>query len=699
MKIERVSKVYHNKNGDVKALDCVSFDFNTKGMYVLVGPSGCGKTTLLQILAGKDTAFEGEITDDTHVVLMEQDIALFEAMSVYDNLMLVCNDKKQILSYVKKFRIEDILHRKVKKISIGQKKRVQLIACLLLNPNYLLCDEPTAALDHENSQIMMDTLKEISETRCVLVVTHDTMLAKTYSDVVINMEHGKIKEINKVHEREELVNTTANKIKKSIHSCMFYGRKHLKSRALEVISLCVISFVLVFTLFFGSSYFSGVSNTSEKLMKWKQGNNIVMSQPHDVTPDELGFYHTYHSYLEEDVASAMENIDGILGYDLEYRSIYTTPRLLSYREILPVLDQIQSKIDQNEPINIAEEYLYQYKNSRSLEVIKERYGEDEPYFSDYRDDLYRLHDASLFETDDWKKLIDYFTTDEPKVKNNEVEIFHGKKGQSLPLMYGKMPEKEDEILISKNFADLLVKDLSLTSIQDLIQYPISVEVMFSKFTINSSEERNKTSIPMKISGILGYASDVDNQIITYSSYYEDILYEKVNWINEEVLYPSIAFLIDPAYDSEEVSTKINQFFGTNRSHYVVYETKEAAMYEYKDPTLFYGILGANATAIALLLVFFYFYIRKRNKKEYKLLKTYQYPLASIVVLKNSVPFMIAGVLLTISIPLISDKINAYALSKQYLPMMEQNLPLLWGIVVTSILFYSFVDWFLYKKTK
>ena len=95
--LKNITKVYHNKNGDVLALDDISLAFENKGMTFILGPSGCGKTTLLNIVSGNDSQYEGERQADGSIECMPQEIQLFENMSILDNLLLVSEDKEKII--------------------------------------------------------------------------------------------------------------------------------------------------------------------------------------------------------------------------------------------------------------------------------------------------------------------------------------------------------------------------------------------------------------------------------------------------------------------------------------------------------------------------------------------------------------------------------------------------------------------------
>lgn len=102
MKLINISKIYHNKHSDVTALNQLNLEINQIGITAIIGPSGCGKTTLLHILSGRETDFEGERIVQGNIEVIEQDIILFEKMSVLDNLKMVSDnieETEQLLTH------------------------------------------------------------------------------------------------------------------------------------------------------------------------------------------------------------------------------------------------------------------------------------------------------------------------------------------------------------------------------------------------------------------------------------------------------------------------------------------------------------------------------------------------------------------------------------------------------------------------
>ena len=210
--IKHVSKWF----GDKQVLDDVSL-YIRKGEFVtILGPSGCGKTTLLRILAGFETASEGEIllegADITQTPPHQrpmntvfQRYALFPHLNVYDNIAFGLKLKKtkaniienKVRRALKMVGMTDYEHRDVNSLSGGQQQRVAIARAIVNQPTVLLLDEPLAALDLKMRKDMQMELKEMHKTLGItfIYVTYDQEEALTLSDTIVVMSEGVIQQI------------------------------------------------------------------------------------------------------------------------------------------------------------------------------------------------------------------------------------------------------------------------------------------------------------------------------------------------------------------------------------------------------------------------------------------------------------------------------------------------------------------------
>ncbi len=183
-------------------------------MFVL-GKSGSGKSTLLNVLGGLDRADEGQLIvrdksdrdfknsdydsyRNTYVGFVFQEFNLLEDFTVGQNIALALKllgkpfEKSYVEEILKKVDLEGYYDRKTNELSGGQKQRVAIARALVKEPQIILADEPTGALDSVNGALILETLKNISKTCLVVVVSHDRDFAVTYADRIIELKDGKV---------------------------------------------------------------------------------------------------------------------------------------------------------------------------------------------------------------------------------------------------------------------------------------------------------------------------------------------------------------------------------------------------------------------------------------------------------------------------------------------------------------------------
>ena len=186
LEIRNLVKVYKTKGGaEVRALDDVSVRFEEKGMIFLLGKSGSGKSTLLNLCGGLDAPDSGEIIikgrsskdfsqsdfdsyRNTFVGFVFQEYNILNEFTVEDNIALALElqgknkNKKQVREILKQVDLESFAKRKPNTLSGGQKQRVAIARALVKNPEIIMADEPTGALDSNTGKQVFDTLKKLS---------------------------------------------------------------------------------------------------------------------------------------------------------------------------------------------------------------------------------------------------------------------------------------------------------------------------------------------------------------------------------------------------------------------------------------------------------------------------------------------------------------------------------------------------------
>lgn len=217
LELKNITKTYHTAGEDVEALKGIDLQFRNSEFVCILGPSGCGKTTLLNIIGGLDSYTSGDLIINgrstkeykdrdwdayrNHSVgFVFQSYNLIPHQTVLSNveiaLTLTGVSKKERRQRAKealeKVGLGDQLRKKPAQLSGGQMQRVAIARAIVNNPDIIMADEPTGALDTETSKQVMDILKEISRDRLVIMVTHNPVLAERYSTRIVKMLDGKI---------------------------------------------------------------------------------------------------------------------------------------------------------------------------------------------------------------------------------------------------------------------------------------------------------------------------------------------------------------------------------------------------------------------------------------------------------------------------------------------------------------------------
>lgn len=206
------------KFGERTIFSDFTFEFPTKGIVAILGESGSGKSTLLNMINGLDQNYEGSITFDGNEICklnykeqcefrlkkvgyVFQNFNLVQLDTAFNNVLLPLDTISNASNLVKKKRVEDCLKlvglsdlkkSQVNKLSGGEKQRVAIARSLVNNPDVILCDEPTGALDEKNGEQIFDLLKQISSTTLVIIASHDVESIERIANIILKIENEEI---------------------------------------------------------------------------------------------------------------------------------------------------------------------------------------------------------------------------------------------------------------------------------------------------------------------------------------------------------------------------------------------------------------------------------------------------------------------------------------------------------------------------
>lgn len=250
--LKNIKKIY--EQGDEAVLDDINLTFNKNEFVSILGCSGAGKSTLLNIIGGLDDKISGKLLingkdiykrDDlnldyyrkNNVGFIFQNYNLIEHLTVYENVMLPLlltnskNKHKRVLKILDKTGLKGKKNSKICDLSGGQKQRVAISRALINNPDIILADEPTGALDYKTGYEIMNLIKKLSRNKLVIMVTHNKVLAKKYSSRIIYLDKGRvISDTNPSKEKNEYFSTKFKSENLSIKNALLYSIKTIKAK-------------------------------------------------------------------------------------------------------------------------------------------------------------------------------------------------------------------------------------------------------------------------------------------------------------------------------------------------------------------------------------------------------------------------------------------------------------------------------------
>lgn len=214
--VKNLVKEYGTDNNKVIANDNISFEIDEGEFVVILGPSGAGKSTLLNIIGGMDSATSGSINvfgkeivglnDKELTKYRREDIGfvfqfynLIPNLTVLENVELagqIVKQSKPAEDILKQVGLEHRMNNFPSQISGGEQQRVAIARAIAKNPQLLLCDEPTGALDYKTGKNILNILKEYckNEKRTVIIITHNSSIAQA-ADKVIEIYDAKMKKV------------------------------------------------------------------------------------------------------------------------------------------------------------------------------------------------------------------------------------------------------------------------------------------------------------------------------------------------------------------------------------------------------------------------------------------------------------------------------------------------------------------------
>ena len=481
LEIKKITKTYVTEGFKQKALDNVSVNFRKSEFAAILGPSGSGKTTLLNVIGGLDHYDSGEmIINETstkeysdrawdiyrnhRVGFVFQNYNLIAHQSVLANVELALTlsgvGKKERRRKAKqalvKVGLKDHINKKPSQLSGGQMQRVAIARALVNDPEILLADEPTGALDTHTSKQVMDLLKEISQDKLVIMVTHNPDIANVYATRIIKLQDGKIIEDSNPYDGK--INTELDLIeseKKSKKTSMNYRT----ALSLSLNNLMTKKGRTILTAFAGSIGIIGIA----LILSLSHGINNYINKTEEET---LSSYPLQIQKESVDMATMLQTLTG----NVEEKE-YNDNKIHSANIMSDMFESMSKEVKHND-MKAFSKYLDNHKSIRDYATdIQYSYNVSLNLYKNDPDKIVRVNPTTVLDTlgmgtSNVSSLYSSY------MSNNDVfyEMINNQKllKQQFDLLAGNWPSNYNEMVLTVG-KDNTISDYTLYSLGILSQ--------------------------------------------------------------------------------------------------------------------------------------------------------------------------------------------------------------------------------------
>ncbi len=528
IEIKKISKVYKTAGFEQKALNNVSVNFRCHEFAAILGPSGSGKTTLLNIIGGLDEYTSGDIIVNEvstkkfkdrdwdsyrnhRVGFIFQSYNLISHQTILKNVELALTlsgiskkqRKERAIKALKEVGLGDHINKRPNQLSGGQMQRVAIARALINDPEIILADEPTGALDSDTSVQIMKLLKKISENRLVIMVTHNPDLAHEYANRIINIKDGKILsdtnpydgKIN-TKEQSEIIKEKSQKTKMSFATALSLSFNNLMTKKARTILVSIAGSIGIIGIALILAVSTGFQNYVDSIQE-----DTLTSYPLTIQQESADVTDLLLSVTgggDEDAGSDEVKESQVITSML---STVSTNDLKSFKAYLEEnYEEIEDDIS-----NIQ----YTYSVSPNIYTI------------DATNSLAKLNPSNLFSSllGDSSIMSSYssITSVFSQMVDDREEI-----EKEYDVLSGRWPEKYDEMIIvlsdPNTISDLLVYSLGLRDTEELTKIVTAI--------------------------MSGETVDINNEPLTFT--YEDLLN-----IDLRLIMPSDIYKYNATYDVYE----------------------------------------------------------------------------------------------------------------------------------------------------
>lgn len=411
LKLIGINKIYKAGDMEVHALKNINLEFRESELVAVLGPSGCGKTTMLNIVGGLDKYTSGDLIingistkeyvdsdwdayRNSTIGFVFQNYNLISHLNVIENVELALTlsgvsaseRRARAEQALKEVGLETQFNKKPNQLSGGQMQRVAIARALVNNPDIVLADEPTGALDSVTSVQIMELLKEVAKTRLVIMVTHNGDLADRYANRIIRLLDGEIISDTNPIDSETLTENVARRPKKtsmSFITAFKLSLKNLFTKKLRTFvtafagSIGIIGVALILALSSGFSAYiekmqtdtlssfpltitSSAFDVSNLMSMLQVPDAEEYPEAHEIyvnkVMDKLSALYQSNDITDEYVEEAIKTIDPSLTYGIVYTNginfnIFTKQSYSGFNRITRIGSEWVQLVDNNDFIN------------------------------------------------------------------------------------------------------------------------------------------------------------------------------------------------------------------------------------------------------------------------------------------------------------------------------------------------------------
>lgn len=581
LELKNIHKSYKTKTLNQHVLKGINLKFRENEFVAILGPSGSGKTTLLNIIGGLDRYDEGDLIlkgkstknfknknwdsyRNKSVGFIFQSYNLISHMNVLNNVEMGMTlsgkkpkyRKSKAIELLEEVGLKEHIHKKPNQLSGGQMQRVAIARALANDPEIILADEPTGALDSKTSIQIMELIKKISKNKLVIMVTHNAELAEKYADRIIKMKDGVLEEdTNPVTESEKINNEyKLNKTSMSIFTAIHLSLNNIRTKKGRTFltafasSIGIIGIALILSLSNGFSkqikiFERSVADAMPVIITETKLSNETIKSEMSMDENENAFSDSKEIKVEEKSSVQNNNLSS------EY---------LEYLEKMPT-DYLSS-------VNI--DYSLKY----GMNIIKK---DDNKYSSATSEEkeLFNLLPSKGFNDNSITKLItDYYDILQGRLPENKNEII-------LEINDDNTVDKEVYSLLGLNkdnisFDEILNKEIKIILNDDFYK---KQDNYFAFKNIDEKMYNNENNLTLKIVGIMRVKKEKSNVTssgtnLYYTNELKNYIIEKNS--NSEIVKKqkdsNYNVLTGENFENDTAKNQMLLYFGAPKSPTTIY---------------------------------------------------------------------------------------------------------------------------------